>query len=336
VSPVAVATAVRGFRGGDRSACLARARAALGGLRPGWRVHTSMRGGSDVAVFRVGPLTGAEAVLKVATGPSGDADLAHEAAVLGTLAADPRLGGWAPAIPRVLEECVSDGHRILLETLLPGTDARAVLRERGRRVVFEASAREVARELHRRTEVSVMVDGVVLEEWVHRPAREIVGVVGARGQRSLDRLTAELDDALRGRPVRATRVHGDLCPDNLLVDVAGRVTGVVDWARTTSTGLPEVDLAHLELTSAAAAERRALGPMVRRVLDVSRADRVDDEGGDVGARHAVLLAWLHHAAGNLAASPRYRRQPLWRLRTVRPVVASRSRSGLHRDPPSRT
>jgi len=146
----------------------------------------------------------------------------------------------------------------------------------------------------------------------------------------LERLGDRLERVLVEHPLSFSRVHGDLWLGNAMFTQDGAtVTGLVDWASSSSAGLPAVDLAHMLLSSRAIASRRATGIVARGLLDGTEplepferellATHGGEAGGVLPADELVLLAWLQHIGHVLGAAkvwiPR-----LWRRHNVSPVL----------------
>jgi O-antigen/teichoic acid export membrane protein/aminoglycoside phosphotransferase len=267
-------------------------------LWPGARVIGRHTGGGDVSVCAIK----GDRILRRARSAAGDAAIRRHARALEALTGFP-LAPDLLATGRVGERAFA------AESALTGRPATAAQLPAG----FVAAVTEAMRPLHDGTSVHVRVGGEQLDAWVHAPVRQLRAV--APGP-LVDRLEAELVEALRDRVVEVGAVHGDLWAGNVLVDGDGSVTGIVDWEAHSAQGLPAVDLAHLELTTRALASRRELGAVVRQALG---------RRAEPGARTAILLAWLGHVAQNLAKSPRYARNPVWRRRNLLPVLETVSR-----------
>jgi aminoglycoside phosphotransferase (APT) family kinase protein len=144
-------------------------------------------------------------------------------------------------------------------------------------------------------------------------------------------MDAELRDALAGRRVAVSWVHGDFVPGNILVDpVARRVTGIVDWELARPADLPLVDVATVLLAARMQMSRDELGRVVCDFLAGGRwsaeEERLLDEAGaglpgePIDARALVLLCWLRHVSGNLAKASGYARHERWVRGNVAPVA----------------
>ena len=98
-----------------------------------------------------------------------------------------------------------------------------------------------------------MVDTARLARWVDAPVSVIGTVVGRlpaaeQHRAALERLRAELHDALAGQAMATSWIHGDYWLGNVLVDAGRRnVVGIVDWERAAPDELPLHDLMHLLL-----------------------------------------------------------------------------------------
>ena len=151
---------------------------------------------------------------------------------------------------------------MVIETQLPGHAATRRLSEDA----TSAAAATAMTALHRATTVTQIVDDAALARWVDEPLDFLRGLRGLPGDlQSLERLRVLLHDALAGREVATSWVHGDFWPGNVLVeetasgvdpahglesvgaatdgvDAEVRVTGLADWENAEPGGLPDVDL----------------------------------------------------------------------------------------------
>jgi thiamine kinase-like enzyme len=150
-------------------------------------------------------------------------------------------------------------------------------------------------------------------------------------QRVFDRLMTELHDALMGRMLSVSWVHGDFTPGNILLTPdAAAVTGILDWDQAAPQDLPQLDLALLFLSTRMLEQRRELGDVVRHILNADQWSPHEDDllntakmslpGDALGVREMVLLAWLRHIEANLTKATRYRDNWLWTAKNIECVL----------------
>ncbi|TVS89904.1 phosphotransferase family protein [Mycobacterium helveticum] len=288
----------------------------------------------DTTIFLLGPDQegSPSAVLKVARGLLGTAELRTQRRVLSELAIHPGLDGeWRELLPRVLAFDERAEATLSVESFRPGIDlAEALACQPDRVEELTATALRAIAPLHRRTTTFVGVDNaIMLWRWLVGPLAGLADMC-----RRLDPVRAvqvnRLSRMLR-RDVRAWRMpvgwtHGSFTPGNVLVDgVQGRVTGIVDWGGG-GPGRPAlIDEYLMILTASCQVQGADLGTVVterlraggllgreRNALHAARDrsgphadDRPLDAGG-VDECVAVLLTWLHHVAD------------LWRKRATQP------------------
>jgi O-antigen/teichoic acid export membrane protein len=305
--------------------------------RSGWVVQRHLSTVNDVAASAVGR-PGAEpaALVKRSASESGDRALGLHARALSTLPRLAGLAGWARMVPRLLASGRAGGRAYVVETRVPGTPCERLLRNGlgGERPLAAAAA--AIGQLHQATGATTTVDEGLLSELVDIPlARLGPAVAGssglARAETALGRLRGELRGVLKGRRVITARVHGDLCPGNILMTPDGAaVRGIVDWEQTRERGLPQLDLLQLLMTARMTAQRREMGDVVAEMLrnpgwqaperPLAGAIRRLDPDLAADTRPLVLLAWLHHLAANLGKSTRYGHSRVWIRRNVDPVL----------------
>jgi len=311
-----------------RSRALARraapaALAVLGGADR-WRLGEPFAGRGDTSVFVIQHDSGRSALLKAARSAGGRAELDRQVDVLGALHADPRLGGWTRLLPRTIGSGEVDGVRFVLESRLPGVDARSIPvgPERDRAL---DGALEALVELHSRTAAVVATTDEDLERWVREPVRNVRAVLHRAGRVVLDRVETELLGTLRATRLARTWVHGDYNAANVLID-AGRVTGIVDWCAADPDGPVALDATMLLLW-----ENDARGPELGhqvlrcieapgRLTEVVADVQGRREGHRLDVRTVVLMLWLQHVGANLADPGRYAANPIWMHRNVRAVL----------------
>ena len=302
---------------------------------------------SDTAVALLRPEQGPPAaVLKVARGLLGAADLRTQRRVLAELAIHQGLDeGWRELLPRILAFDERTNATVSVESYRPGTDLADVLARRPDRVEeLTAAALSAIAPLHRRTATFVVVDNVcLLRRWVIEPLEGLTdmcrrlepGLVS-----EVDRLGTMLRQALVGWRMPVSWTHGDYIPGNVRVaGVRGPVTGIVDWGGARPGQPALIDEYLMILTASCQVERAGLGAVVaerlragglldreRNALRAAR-DRADADIGDrspmnerIDERVAILLTWLHHAAGLWRKSTTHPNHHVWWAANVVPVL----------------
>lgn len=308
VAAAVLATVARRQRPRRHEAGTAR---ALVGRLPLRRMHTD----SDVAVLAAGPLDAPLWMVKLAASDNGAARLAAHRDAVRTLRANPDLEDWGRLLPR--EVAAGDGW--LVEAVVRGNDGRLVAPERVLGPIVDAMA-----PLYAATAAEAAPDAV--GHWVQVRADRI----GRMTCNGANRLADRLRDDLAGRALLTGWVHGDLWPGNVLVDADGStLNGIVDWENARPDGLPAADVAHLVITTRALASGRAIGTVVRRLVDgrdvLAQAERAAMDaacppGERLDPAAAALLAWFQHVdlrLGQAAPHPR----GVWARRTLRPVLS---------------
>ncbi len=286
-----------------------------------WGDHSRQPGGGEVTIVAVGPAPGQPAaMIKRARTATADAAVHRAQRALAALAARPGLARWRVIAPRPLAAGTLRGRAFVAESVLPGSPADAALLAGHEVESFLGETTTAIGALHAATARAVTVDDALLAAWVDAPLARLTGVSRHR-EEALCCLRDELRGALAGRRVQTAFVHGDLWPGNVLIAADGTVSGIIDWEAAQECGLPAIDRAHLLITTRALVQRRELGAVV---VDLLAAPT----GSHAAARHAlsmrttVLLAWLHHVAGNLAKADRYARRRRWLRRNVHPVLSA--------------
>lgn len=299
---------------------------------PEWEGAGGARVDPDVGTMIVRSRRGGDtAVLRFARTEFGARSLHRHAAALHAIAAD-RVAGRPPVLtPQVVTFGAVDDLPWLIETRLPGRDARVAAGRIGRALVA-AHAADALGVLHVATAQPRTVDDAALVQWVDEPIAELRTTAGSplragADHATLDRLQSRLRDELSGRPLTSCFVHGDFWLGNVLAADDGTITGIVDWERAGTPGLASVDLMTLVLTSRVEARRRELGPVVRDLLTGSPLDPAErallgtgPDAGELDERTVLLLAWLHHAASNLQKRNYYRASTIWVTTNVEHVL----------------
>lgn len=292
---------------------------------------------TEMTVIAVGPSKQSPvAVLKVPRTDAARRSLQREHQALTALHADPRLGEWRALLPSLLDAGEVESRPYVAEQMLSGRDARRVLGDPGARTRMQIAAVTAIRELHRRTAVVTVVDTEMLLRWIDEPVLAVRRTVAALprvagNDRAIERLTIELHEALAGRRLPVSWIHGDFTPGNILVTPDGaRLTGIIDWDQAAPDDLPMLDIGLLLLSMRMIGHRRELGDVVSMLLNGAQWTAQEQilmsvaalglPGDVVGVRTMVLLCWLRHVAANLTKADRYRGHRLWVAKNVETVL----------------
>ena len=302
---------------------------------------------SDTAVVLLRPDQGPPAaVLKVAHGLLGAADLRTQRRVLAELAIHQGLDDeWRELLPRILAFDERTDATVSVESYRPGIDLAEMLARHPNRVEeLTAAALSAIAPLHRRTATFVVVDNVcLLRRWVLEPVAGLTDMC-RRLEPGLvpevDRLGTMLRQALVGRRMPVSWTHGAYTPGNVRVaGVRGPVTGIVDWGGARPGQPALIDEYLMILTASCQVERADLGAVIterlragglsnreRNALRAAR-DRPDTDSGDrqriderIDERVAILLTWLHHVADSWRKCATHPNQHIWFASNVAPVL----------------
>lgn len=292
---------------------------------------------NDLIVARLGSEGQPAAILKLAQTPQAKDSLQQQSLVLTELQNVSRLADWRSLIPTLLAQGQVNDHAYTVERLLPGIEASQLLAKPDVWVMVEMAVARAIGGLHRSTATQAVVDSELLACWVDEPLSYIRSIYEARGSQShsktIDALATELHDALQGRIVTVSWVHGDLVPGNILVTPDGlAVTGLVDWELAMPDELPQLDLILLFLSTQMLQQRRELGDVVSAFIrqpawTVNQQALLKDSQAALGSagiemRTLILLTWLRHVGSNLRKSARYARHRLWIAKNIESVLGS--------------
>lgn len=324
---------------GDRwDAITVRRRAdRLLGSAADWEIGAIQRARSGTRIARMrSRRDGHEAILKIADAEAGVRGLKRERAVLSALCALPRLGALHPLLPEVLD-AGSDGRwSYIVQRALPGAAAMPRLRRPGNRILSQASV--LIAGLHEATSAPRAVAASDVERWIERPIAVLRGLViprsGSAAARAIDRLGTELRVAVEGQTLPLGWIHGDLWPNNILVDTpSDTITGIVDWDSAEDASLAAHDQLHLVLytrkvlhgTEIGTEICKALGPDPRwdaaEVFALSAGTgALPGPNEESRRRLGVLLYWLRLIEVNLMRQQRATRGRRWLEDNVRAVL----------------
>ncbi len=300
---------------------------------PPGMVLTSAEVVDDVIVGRAcSQREGDSVFVKLARSERRDARLDRAGQGLIRLGAEPRLLQWDVPRPQIVALDRLAGRRLVVESALSGVTMAELLARGARSEPHISRATAAIEGLHRCTAEPVAVDSQLLERWIYGPAREVEGLVAGSPRRvaALRELSGELAAQLRGQSVRASCIHGDFTPGNVLFDEGGdTVTGIIDWETMTSGDLPAIDRGTLILATQTQVSRRQLGDLVVAIAVGQVSGELHDSltrasAGDLDppldARALTLLCWLRHAAARAMYRERSVRLRVWQHYNVDRVL----------------
>jgi hypothetical protein len=297
----------------------------------------------DRAAFLLRPEQGPPAaVLKVARGLLGAAELRTERRVLAELAIHPGLDEeWRELLPRILAFDERTAATVSVVSYQPGTDLADVLVRSPNRVEeLTAAALSAIAPLHRRTATFFAIDNICsLRRWLVEPLAALTDMcrrLDPRRVPEVHRLGRMLRRALVGRRMPVSWTHGDYTPGNVRVaSMQGRVTGIVDWSGARPGRPALIDEYLMILTASCQAERADIGTIVterlragslsdreRNALRVAR-DLPDADIGDrerIDERVGILLTWLHHVVDLWRKCAIHPSHHIWWATNVGPVL----------------
>jgi aminoglycoside phosphotransferase (APT) family kinase protein len=293
---------------------------------------------TDVAVLMLAPIDEPPCmVIKMPMSAEAVRGMERETGALAALRGDGRLGAWRDLMPRPCTSGEVGAQPYRVDVALTGRPALDRVKHGAARERMLEMAAESIQVLHRTTATTVLGDDGLMRRWVDEPLDELLRHGGRRRSLApgLERVRAELHDALGGRALTAAWIHGDYWLGNLLFsDERSAPAGIVDWDGAAPLELPLHDLLHLLLYTRRLVTGEELGQIVgrqlsggawssheRRILDRYGAWR--DEGS-LSDRHALLLYWLRHVAlhARQQRTPVGYRYRMWERRNVDPVLAA--------------
>jgi Phosphotransferase enzyme family len=297
-----------------------------------WSLQQVVRSATDRTVALVGPAGGpARVAVKLAGSAGAAAALAREVDSRRRLCADLRLEEWRSLLPELIHVGRAGGVSYLVERAVPGKEATRLLESGADPARVLRSSMEAFGALHRLTATEVVVDEAVVGAWVDEPLAVLEHYLAGTPRRAwlniaLEGVRGSLHEALFGRRLTASSLHGDCVPGNVFLDLGGgRVNGIVDWELATDRDLPALDVLQLILSTRALMRRRELGEIVLGALE---APWTDDERellahaatDGLSDRTLVTLTWLRHTAGMLTKAPAYADNWLWTRANLEAVL----------------
>lgn len=268
-------------------------------------------------------------VAKVGLSASADAGIDRHVDAVTAMRNATAYASTTSLLPEIVETGHAMGQRYSIETACPGerrTDSDSATL---------GSVAAAFSALHRATARPTQPGDHIGYHVVHTPAQTLLESPRLAAHRPAIKSLADiLERALIGHQVVTARTHGDCWIGNVLFDQHNDtpiVSAVVDWENSIERGLPEVDLAHLWLSS-----RR--DGIASATLDSLTHGRFVDMAGpcatgaintELPAGLVVTLAWLAHVADGLERSSRFSLGSVWLNRNVLPVLTAVDRGEVH-------
>jgi serine/threonine protein kinase len=299
-----------------------------------WHVLGQLSVVKDGAAYYLGPRGRASALLKLSGSPSSLRSLAHHMEVVQEIHALPELDGWDRMIPKVIAHGTLGEQIYVIETMLPGIPAVDALERSTSASELMSILAQTIKPLHHQTSQTRIIDTELFDEWVHSPVGLIKGMMPKHSPElihSMDRLENELGEALLGKSMQVSWIHGDYAPENILVDqITHQVTGIVDWELSRRNALSQIDHVWLMMAAQLRLQREELGTLVVKLLhndkgQVTLHTELNElctipNGDSITLRTLILLTWLHHISSNLRKAERYRESWFWLSRNVEGVL----------------
>ena len=234
-------------------------------------------------------------------------------------------------VPKALAEHQIEGHTVVLQTLLNGQSAAALLFSQPKRLpLFMGHVTQWLDHWNRATAILKPLDGERLDQELIAPAKLLEPYI-EEGREYRDWLTARCNAAI-GTTIPFVTAHGDLTMSNLLFDEHEQI-GIIDWEASVSEALPLTDFFYAAADAAAATRGyvdrvKAFqscfmpgGSYVEAIkhfqTNLRRSLKIPPDVADL-CFHAC---WLRHAANEYRSDPPNRRRF---INVVRFLAAHRS------------
>lgn len=318
--------AARGIADRIDAVAIGRRAARMPAGKGGWKAVAVRRARNGTRIVTLRTTAGRTLVMKLSDRSDGMRRLSRERDVLTELHRQIPDASLRDLVPEPVAGGMHGGWAYLVQTALPGVGATPFIADEGSRSAILDDASRVARRFHEATARRYGVSDDELVAWIDRPLDAVADLARVPRTR-FELLRDELRSALGKRDQVRGIVHGDLWPENLLVDPNDhRVLGVVDWDSAEFQGLALHDQIHLLLYTRKLVRRTAIGTEICRALSeaaatVERPLVPAVEAGDVGSRVALLLYWLRLVSYNLARQPAETRRLRWVRANVSAVLA---------------
>ncbi len=303
-----------------------------------WQVQYIVQTQTDRIVLALGPEPGPALILvKLPTSQEATLSQERQAEALSILNANPALEDLRPLLPVPLAHGKIENQPFSIERILPGMDARLIAKYPDRMAQVESEAIRSITRLHHNTLSQRVFNEAEWRARVGAPlelvCETLQRIPGSQPYLlSVTRLGAELQQALVGKSIALSWVHGDFVPDNLLVDLReGHLSGILDWELAEPDGFPILDIMQLLMATRRETQHKELGRLVVDLLknpntwssherSLIESALSDLPGHALNFRQLLLLFWLQHISGNLTKATRYRRHIWWIYANIYPVL----------------
>ena len=168
--------------------------------------------------------------------------------------------------------------------------------------------------IHAATATEQHISTYLLDRLINNPCQNIAQLPQIKHgmvQSLAIMLTAQLQDCR----LTTSLIHGDYSPQNIMLSHnLESVSGILDWERAASVGLPHIDLVHLWLTSQIQIQNLELGQLIINEMETATFTLFLDElenRSALGKRPLLLLTWLWHINANLCKANTFRHNPIW-------------------------
>jgi O-antigen/teichoic acid export membrane protein len=302
-----------------------------------WNIQYLVQTHTDMAIFALGQdQKPPAALLKLPLSDAAAISAQNQTVAFETICSFPQLTRLQSLLPGQISRGVVSGQPYLIEKMLPGLDGRRAIVDPADRQRIQTDAIASITSLHVATASLAFTDAALLDRWVIRPLEQISRIIsplpgGGKLIPKANQMAADLTEALSGRQIALSWVHGDFVPGNILVSPQTHlVTGIVDWELSHPNELPLLDVVQWILAARREIQNEEFGQLIRDLLgeqnftaEERRLVKLNQEqlpGEVLEFQTTLLLFWLEHIHANLTKSTRYNRHWLWIYRNIIPVL----------------
>lgn len=307
-------------------------------LPPNATIQKQLPTKNGIQIYIVGKPNGMpRAIYKFTNNPPATTSLLHHARTLKSqekLFKSADLDFYIPEIYAVYQNNMTVG---LFESIIPGITLQKFIQEKESERLPSIMA-DVSAKLGSFYGTQQSVINVVDEEinlLVDTPIDTIESKLGMLNRtfigRKLLALRLELNGALSWQQLAFGPIHGDLSPNNIILDsITGEMIGLTNWEAAEQSGYPAVDLFHLILNVSAQMDHKEVGTAVVKALKQPRrfdskayliADTNKLTAPNDSDRIVILLAWLQYLQRNLSKDTPTTQRFYWFYKNIVRVLA---------------